>query len=68
MAGPRHERRQTRHHPARHSEVRAKHAAKNDVLSRPAVGHRPRPLASESNALQMAHKVQTVTVAPDESG
>ena len=68
MAGPRHERRQTRHHPARHSEVRAKHAAKNDVLSRPAVGHRPRPLAGESNALQMAHKVQTVTVAPDEFG
>lgn len=68
MAGPRHERRQTRHHPARHSEARAEHAAKNDVLSRPAVGHRPRPLASESNALQMAHKVQTVTVAPDESG
>ena len=66
MAGPRHERRKTRHHSVGHRE--SQHALKKDGPVRPPTGQRRPPRDDGSNALQVAYKVQTVTVTPDESG
>ena len=57
QAGPRHQSRQARHQSFRHPEVRAQRAVP-----------RPAPPVAGAERLQTAGKVQTVSVAADESG
>lgn len=57
QAGPRHQSRQARHQSFRHPEVRAQRAVP-----------RPAPPVAGAERLQAAGKVQTVSVAADESG
>ena len=57
QAGPRHQSRQARHQSLRHPEVRAQRAVP-----------RPAPPVAGAERLQAAGKVQTVSVAADESG